>query len=411
MKKKLLIITQHFWPEQFTINQVVNILKVKYKVDVFTGKPNYPTGNFFKGYSFFSKNFEKNNGIDIYRCPVLPRKNATNLNLLINYLSFAFFSSVWLFIFFFKHYDYIFIYQTTPVTSSISGIIFSKIKKIPLILWIQDLWPDTVKATGHVQNKFIYKIISIISNRIYKSSDIIAAQSEGIKKIVEKRFKNKKIFYLPNVVNENKKNNRFKKIQIKKKLEKKINILFTGNTGVAQNLEFILKVAKNILNKNKFKKIRFLIVGGGSRLNKLKKINNDLRLRNVLFYGHVKSNEMQKYFSLGDYFVLTIKKKNIFLNTIPNKFINYLYMGKPIIGCTNGDVSKIINNYRCGFCCKPDSIKDFKKILNKILNIRKKEYNEMSINSKKSYNDNFTHKIFLNRFNNIINKYENNIIN
>jgi glycosyltransferase involved in cell wall biosynthesis len=411
VKKRLLIITQHFWPEQFTINQVVNILKVKYKVDVFTGKPNYPTGNFFKGYSFFSKNFEKNNGIDIYRCPVLPRKNATNLNLLINYLSFVFFSSIWLFIFFFKHYDYIFIYQTTPVTSSISGIILSKIKKIPLILWIQDLWPDTVKATGHVQNKFIYKIISIISNRIYKSSDIIATQSEGIKKIVEKRFKNKKIFYLPNVVNENKKNDRFKKLQIKKKLEKKINILFTGNTGVAQNLEFILKVAKNISNNNKFKKIRFLIVGGGSRLNKLKKINNDLRLSNVVFYGHIKSNEMQKYFSLGDYFILTIKKKNIFLNTIPNKFINYLYMAKPIIGCTNGDVSKIINNYRCGFCCKPDSVNDFKKILNKILNIKKKEYNDMSINSKKSYNDNFTHKIFLNKFNNIINKYENNIIN
>jgi glycosyltransferase involved in cell wall biosynthesis len=316
-----------------------------------------------------------------------------------------------LFIFFFKHYDYIFIYQTTPVTSSISGIILSKIKRIPLILWIQDLWPDTVKATGHVQNKFIYKIISIISNRIYKSSDIIAAQSEGIKKIVEKRFKKKKIFYLPNVVNENKKNIRFKKLQIKKKLEKKINILFTGNTGVAQNLEFILKVAKIISNKNKFKKIRFLIVGGGSRLNKLKKINNDLRLSNVVFYGHIKSNEMQKYFSLGDYFILTIKKKNIFLNTIPNKFINYLYMGKPIIGCTNGDVSKIINNYRCGFCCKPDSVNDFIKILNKILNIRKKEYNDMSINSKKSYNDNFTHKIFLNRFNNIIIKYENNIIN
>jgi colanic acid biosynthesis glycosyl transferase WcaI len=411
VKKRLLIITQHFWPEQFTINQVVKILKAKYKVDVFTCKPNYPTGNFFKGYSFFSKNFQKYNGINVYRCPVLPRKNATNLNLLINYLSFVFFSSIWLFIFFFKKYDYIFIYQTTPVTTSIPGIILSKIKKIPLILWIQDLWPDTVRATGHVKNKFIYKVISIISNRIYKSSDIIAAQSEGIKKIVEKRFENKKIFYLPNVVIENKKNINSKKFIIENKLVKKIKILFTGNTGVAQNLEFILKVAKKILNINRFKKIKFLIVGGGSNLNKLKKIKNDLRLNNVVFYGHIKSNEISKYFSLGDYFILTIKKKSIFLNTIPNKFINYLYVGKPIIGCTNGDVSKIINKYRCGFCCKPDSVNDFKKILNKILNIRKKEYNDMSINSKKSYNDNFTHKIFLNRFNNIINKYENNIIN
>ena len=410
MKKRLLIITQHFWPEQFTINQVVKILKVKYTVDVFTCKPNYPSGNFFAGYSFFSKSFQKYNGIDIYRCPVLPRKNASNLNLLINYLSFVFFSIIWLPVFFFKKYDYILIYQTTPVTTSISGIILSKIKNIPLILWIQDLWPDTVKATGHVKNKLIYKMISIISNGIYKSSDIIATQSESIKKIVKNRFKNKKIFYLPNVVIENKKKSDLNKFKIKNKLKKTINILFTGNTGVAQNLEFILKIAKKILNMNKFKKIRFLIVGGGSNLNKLKKIKDDLRLSNVTFFGHIKSNEMQKYFYLGDYFLLTIKKKKIFLNTIPNKFINYLYIGKPIISCTNGDISSIINNYRCGLSCKPDSVNDFKKILNKILKIKKKEYNRMSINSKKYYNDNFTHKIFLSRFNNIIYKYENNII-
>jgi glycosyltransferase involved in cell wall biosynthesis len=407
VKKRLLIITQHFWPEQFTINQAAKILKAKYNIDVLTCKPNYPSGNFFKGYNFFSKNFQKYNGIHIYRCPVLPRKNSTNLNLLTNYLSFVFFSIIWLFIFFFKRYDYIFVYQTTPVTTSISGIILSKIKKIPLIIWIQDLWPDTVKATGHVKNKLIYKMISIISNSIYKSSDIIVTQSEGIKKIVEKRFKNKKIFYLPNVVIENKKNNDFNK---ENKLKKTINILFTGNTGVAQNLEFILKVAKKILNINKFKKIRFLIVGGGSNLNKLKKIKDDLGLSNVTFYGHIKSNKMQKYFYLGDYFILTIKKKKIFLNTIPNKFINYLYMGKPIIGCTNGDISRIINNYQCGFCCKPNSVNIFKKILNKILKIKKKKYDRMSLNSKKYYNDNFTHKIFLKRFNNIIYKYENNII-
>lgn len=407
MKKRLLIITQHFWPEQFTINQAAKILKAKYNIDVLTCKPNYPSGNFFKGYNFFSKNFQKYNGIHIYRCPVLPRKNSTNLNLLTNYLSFVFFSIIWLFIFFFKRYDYIFVYQTTPVTTSISGIILSKIKKIPLIIWIQDLWPDTVKATGHVKNKLIYKMISIISNSIYKSSDIIVTQSEGIKKIVEKRFKNKKIFYLPNVVIENKKNNDFNK---ENKLKKTINILFTGNTGVAQNLEFILKVAKKILNINKFKKIRFLIVGGGSNLNKLKKIKDDLGLSNVTFYGHIKSNKMQKYFYLGDYFILTIKKKKILLNTIPNKFINYLYMGKPIIGCTNGDISRIINNYQCGFCCKPNSVNIFKKILNKILKIKKKKYDRMSLNSKKYYNDNFTHKIFLKRFNNIIYKYENNII-
>ena len=77
-------------------------------------------------------------------------------------------------------------YQTTPITVAIPGIILSKIKKIPFIIWVQDLWPDTIKATGHINNNKIYNLTKIISNYIYKSSTVILTQSKGIRNILKK---------------------------------------------------------------------------------------------------------------------------------------------------------------------------------------------------------------------------------
>ena len=166
-------------------------------------------------------------------------------------------------------------YQTTPITVAIPGIILSKIKKIPFIIWVQDLWPDTIKATGHINNNKIYNLDKIISNYIYKSSTVILTQSKGIRNILKKRLDKKSIYYLPNITNEDFKiikNSTFKK---KLSLNKNINFMFAGNIGTAQNIDFILKLANRMKDS---KQIKFLIVGGGSMLNKLirikKKINS-----------------------------------------------------------------------------------------------------------------------------------------
>ena len=397
---RILLISQYFWPEQFTINEVVKLISKKNYIEVLTGKPNYPNGKFFDGYNFFNKTLEKYNKINVFRCPVIPRRNGSTLNLILNYFSFLIFSIFFLFYFSFKKYDLILTYQTTPITVAIPGIILSKIKKIPFIIWVQDLWPDTIKATGHINNNKIYNLTKIISNYIYKSSTVILTQSKGIRNILKKILDKKSIYYLPNITNEDFKiikNSTFKK---KLSLNKNINFMFAGNIGTAQNIDFILKLANRMKDS---KQIKFLIVGGGSMLNKLIRIKKKNKLDNLIFFGHKNKYEMRNYFSVADFMILTLKDRKIFNNTVPNKLINYLFLGKPIISFASGEACEIVQNANCGFVLKNKNILEAEKLIKKISKLKLNKKNFFGRNAKKYYQDHFSNKKFEFSINNIFN--------
>lgn len=401
---RVLLISQYFWPEQFTINDVANLLKIKkFKIDVLSSKPNYPEGKFFKDYNFFNKNKEKYKGIKILRCPIIPRGNSSNFRLIINYISFSLFSSIYIFYYIFKKYDYILVYQTSPITSAIAGILFSKIKKIPLIIWVQDLWPETLKGTSHVKSKIVYKIAKIISNYIYKNSDILFAQSKSMVLNLKIKFKNKFVFYLPNLVQtiiKPIKSNSFKK---KLNLNNNLNLMFAGNIGDAQNVKLIVNLAKKFKNQ----KINFLIVGTGSKFETINRLKKKHDLQNLILYGKQEISKIPLYFSIADFMLLTLKNKNVFSITVPNKLIAYMASGKPIISIAPGESSDIVNEAKCGFANKSFSSIDINRIIIKILKIKKKEIKFFSMNSKKYYDLNFSHKSFFEKFEQGIKKYEN----
>ena len=122
----ILIITHYYWPENFQINEISNHLSKKANsVSVLTGKPNYPTGSYYKGYNFFNKNLEKLNNINIYRVPVLTRGTGSSLRLIINWLSFAFLA-VFRVLSINEKFDKIFVYQPSPV--ALPALIANKFK-------------------------------------------------------------------------------------------------------------------------------------------------------------------------------------------------------------------------------------------------------------------------------------------
>ena len=154
-KMKILVITQYFWPESFIINDLCLALKERgHEVSVLTGKPNYPQGRFNNGYSFFNKTTEYWNGIKIYRSPLIPRGKGSGFRLFINYLSFAIIASVRL-LFINKKFDKIFVYEPSPITVGLPGIVAKYKFGAPMYFWVQDLWPESISAAGGVKNKRI----------------------------------------------------------------------------------------------------------------------------------------------------------------------------------------------------------------------------------------------------------------
>ena len=178
---RILIITQYFWPENFRINELSEeLVKLGHKVCILTGYPNYPKGDIYSEFKKDFKSFSQYKGAEIIRVPLLARKQ-NNFNLALNYISFLLSS---IFIGYFKlkgkEFDFVFTCQLSPVTIGITSAFFSKIRDIPHIFWVQDLWPDTLVALKILKKDWQINLFKILVNWIYSRCDLILAQSKNI---------------------------------------------------------------------------------------------------------------------------------------------------------------------------------------------------------------------------------------
>ena len=248
---RILIITQYFWPENFRINEVSEeLVKLGHEVLILTGYPNYPKGEIYSEFKKDYNKFSQYKGTEIIRVPILSRKK-NNITLALNYISFLLNS---IFVGYFKlkgkEFDIIFTCQLSPVTIGITSAFFSKIRNIPQIFWVQDLWPDTLVALNILSKNWQIKLFKILVNWIYSRCDLILAQSKNILKEI-KNYSSVKdnIYYFPTWGE----SDLFLKIaspapEIKPK--DIFTIVFAGNIGEAQDLPNIIKAVQNMILNN-----------------------------------------------------------------------------------------------------------------------------------------------------------------
>ena len=190
---------QYFWPENLLINDLAKGLKERgHEVIVFTGKPNYPAGKFFKGYSMFGQRKEEWNGITIYRVPLIARGNSNGINLFINYCSFVFFGCIRA-LFLPVKPDVILVYQQSPITVAIPAMIFKLKSAAKSFMYVQDLWPESIVATTAIKNKLVIKVLYGLCNWMYNSTDIVIIQSKAFRSyLINRKIDPEKIIYLAN---------------------------------------------------------------------------------------------------------------------------------------------------------------------------------------------------------------------
>jgi glycosyltransferase involved in cell wall biosynthesis len=348
---RILIISQYFYPENFKINDIAFFLKEKgFDVTVLTSKPNYPGGNFFKGYNFFNKNTEIINGVKIIRVPTIPRLNGGALGMILNYLSFLFFG---FFVFLFKiknKYDLVFATLLTPATSLLPMIWIKKRFKIPVILWVLDLWPDSFYANTGFRINLVSKLIEKISDQVYNNADSIFISSNYFRKPIIKRLNSTKRFsFFPNWA-EDIFYNKIKNTSLDQfNYPEGFNIVFTGNIGESQGFEDIVEAAKMTSHTS----INWILIGDGRKREWIKSQIVDHNIKNIYIPGRYPLELMPSYFSLADILLITLKKDEVFSNTLPAKLQPYLTSGKPILGNLSGEGLDIIQNNSIGLACDP----------------------------------------------------------
>ncbi|PYI52934.1 glycosyltransferase family 4 protein [Paenibacillus flagellatus] len=385
---KILVICQYFHPEQFRVNDICfELAKSGYELTVLTGLPNYPSGVVDRKYRGFRNRKEVINGVQVFRSWLIGRGN-NKISLALNYISFALSAIIKTFSFK-KNFDLILIYQLSPITMALPGIMLKKMIKKPLVLYCHDLWPESIASAGISSNSKIYSLVYKLSRWIYMQSDEIFTSS----KMFEQYFREvleiqKPITHLPVYAE-----SLFESVVMKKKDAQECNLLFAGNIGEMQNVETILYAANELKNEPY---IKFHIVGGGSSLNKCEELCGRLGIKNVFFYGQHPVNEMPRFYAMADAFLITLKANKVISYTLPNKVQSYMAAGKPIIGAINGETQSLIKEAKCGLCGAAEDYKELAANIRKF--VEEKEMQPIyGQNARKYYDNHFSKQIFMQR--------------
>lgn len=395
---RILILTQYFWPENFQINDLARGLKEKgHKVEILTGKPNYPTGEFYRDYGFFWPFFEKFNGMPVFRVPLIPRFQSRGWQLAVNYVSFVFFAALAVPIIGFRKYDLVLVFEPSPIFQALPAILLKKIFRTKLALWVLDLWPESLIATGAIKNRKALNFVGRIVNNIYKQCDLILASSENfIPKIRERAGESIPISYFPNWADGLFESARSKDIPPSySTLSHEFNITFAGNIGKAQSFETILKAAKLLQD---VPAIRWQIYGDSRERKWAEETTKNLGLEDrITFHGQRPLSTMPEAFLKSDALLITLKDDPVFKLTVPAKLQAYMAFGKPIVACLDGEGAEIIEKAGAGIVSKSE---DFSALAQSVLtlhNLHRSVRERMGENGRKHYEQNFSRSLLFDR--------------
>lgn len=403
---RILIVCQHFWPENFRINEMCqDFIKQGHDVDVLCGIPNYPKGKFFSGYSYFKPRREIYDGASIFRVGEIPQnKKLGSLAIILNYFFFPFASLFTLPALMKRPHDLVFLYSLTPIFMSWPGLLLARKKKIPAVMYVLDYWPDSLFSVIKFKSKFFRSFFAKISRWHYKRTDRIITPSQGmIDKFVEDYgISRDKLGFIPQSCDPV-----YEKTVSSEELHKlydgRINFVFAGNIGPAQSLETLVQ-AVSLLGKNpSAPQFRFIIVGDGmSRISVESEIDR-LSLRDYFsFVGFQPVETVLLYQELADVLFVSLSDEPLFDIMIPAKVQSYMAAGKPILAALNGEGAEIVEASGSGLVCpamSPDKLAD--KIL-EFLHQDKKSLYEMGNKARLFYQTNYSHDIISNQWNQLI---------
>ena len=347
----VLIFTNHFSPESFRINDLAfGLVERGHEVSVVTGLPNYPEGKVYSGYGYFKRRREVINGVSVCRIPLIPRGRGRSINLVLNYLSSAFYFCTLAPFLCRAKYDVIFVFETSPVTIGLPAIVMKWLKRIPIVFWVLDLWPDSLSATGAVTNSFILSMVRNVVRFIYKRCDRILISSRGFEKSVEAvGGYDHKVDYFPNWVEPQMATTNCDAFGELPALPAGFRIVFTGNIGVAQDFDTILNAATMLSDR---KDIQWVIVGDGRQVDHVREEISKRGLQDCFhLVGRFPLETMPYFCDAADALLLPLRDEPIFALTAPGKLCSYLASGKPVIAAINGEGANLVEEAQAGVAC------------------------------------------------------------
>lgn len=397
MATRVLLLTQWFDPEP-TFKGLVfarELVRQGFEVEVVTGFPNYPGGKLYPAYKLKLLQREVIDGVRVTRVPLYPSHDQGAVGRVLNYVSFAA-SSLPYGLFGARRPDVIYAYHP-PLTVGISAALIRLFRRVPVVYDIQDMWPDTLRATGMFSNERALRVISKVCDWVYRRVDQIVVLSPGFKRLlIERGVPESKIEVIYNWCAEDALDAPQGEVSAIFPDQQQFRILFAGNMGKAQALDAVLQAAE--LLQQKAANISFVFLGGGVEVQRLQQQAVAKQLSNVTFLPPVPMAEVGSYLNAADALLVHLRKDPLFSITIPSKTQAYMAVGKPILMAVDGDAAYLVRDSGCGRVAEsenPQAIADAALALH---DASKKERQAMAENSRQFYQERLSLRVGAARF-------------
>ena len=322
----------------------------------------------------------------------MPRGNSSRIRLALNYFSFAL-SAIIIAPFCCRgKFDLIFVCQLSPVTVGLPALLLKKIKRIPIIFWVLDLWPESLAATGAIRSTVILKMVDALVRFIYRGCDKIIVSSRGFITSVAAKLENPACLgYFPNWQETEYSNS----VTITEFLPKGFLVVFAGNIGAAQDFETILSAAGKL---KEYHDIQWVILGDGSRLNWVKE-QVEIRKLSTLFHlkGRYPSEAMPAFFAQADLMLVTLKRDPAFSLTVPGKIQSYMACGRPIVAALDGEGGQLITESGAGLSVPAEDVDGLADAVLTMYQMPKKQREEMGKRGKIFCEENFEREKLMDR--------------
>lgn len=361
---RILFLSHYFPPEvnapaSRTYEHCKQWQKAGHQVTVVTCAPNHPRGELYAGYKNKWLQRENIDGIEVIRVWSFITANEGFIKRSLNYISFML-SCVFLCGFFGKADVVV---STSPqFFNGLAGYFVSRFKRIPWLLEIRDLWPDSILAVGATENKLIINILYWLERFVYQRCDRLVVVTDAFKKhIIGLGIPDNKISVVKNgvdlsVFDQNSTENT-EEIEAllglsAAELSQKMVCAYVGTHGMAHHLETIIQAAAQLKQD---KNILFVMVGAGAERASLLEQKQSLELNNLIMLEQLPKSQMPALWSLVDVSLVLLRKSDLFKTVIPSKIFESMAMSKPIILGVEGEAAEIINNSGAGVTIEPEN--------------------------------------------------------
>lgn len=350
-QRRILVVTQHYWPEQFRINDIVaGFVADGIGVDVLCGLPNYPRGEWYPGYRYTGPRYEERDGVRIWRAGEIPRRGNSGPMIFLNYVSWPLFA-----LFSVGRpkgpYDAVFCYNTSPVLMALPALLYGRLHHVPVTTYVLDLWPENLYSVLPVKSRFWQRVARGVSDWHYRRADKLIAMSESLRaRLLQRTGKPEgAVSVIPQYCED------FYAVPqpddpLARQFAGGFNLVFTGNFSPAQGLDTVLKALAEARRQGA-RALRLLLVGDGMSREALEALAGELGLLAegaAVFCGSVPPGEVPRYTTLADALIVSLNASEDLGLTVPAKLASYMAAKKPILASMDGEGRAAVEAAGCG---------------------------------------------------------------